>query len=113
MFCFLVLLLGFNFRPVEATNWKTPALWANSLSKFIRSLSGHASTAAELEKRALNKTLWISAKVYEGDTFFEYVSQSSCSSLPRNVVSAQFVAGPTTHVINSEWDFYSGADFTQ
>ena len=72
----LVLLLGFGFRLSEAMDWKQPSYWSDLLPNVINSLGMRASIESELQKRAINKTIWISAKEYQGATFFEYVKHS-------------------------------------
>ncbi|PVG01548.1 hypothetical protein CPB86DRAFT_699128 [Serendipita vermifera] len=69
--------------PVESISLKQS--WrdiSSSLSSVVvkRSVRQESHT---LEKRAVNKTVWVTAKTYQGQTFFD------------------------------EWDFYDGADYTQ
>jgi hypothetical protein len=71
-----MLFIGFSLLLcVESSYAHRASGWAASLlRKSARSLGiGSATGSNDLEKRAENKTVWISAHTYQGESFFEYV----------------------------------------
>ena len=90
-------LFGALLLPVEAFDWRKSGAWgASLLPRAIRSLGGATSSGENLHKRAVNKTLWISAKVYEGDTFFEFVQCLTVVAVTNNLaVNGSSTAGRT------------------
>lgn len=72
-----LLFIGFSLLLCAESSYAHRASgWAASLlHKSARSLGvrGVVDDSNHLEKRAANKTVWVSAHTYQGQSFFEYV----------------------------------------
>lgn len=94
-----ILLLDTLVQPVEALHLGRPGSWANSLlRRSSRPLSDNVAVGEVLQKRGVNKTIWILDKIYQGQTFFEYVGRLRLFyPLTISIVNGSFIVGQIIH----------------